>query len=71
MPQPPTGISTDDATAARLQVFQPGHVLAEQEAMLVSQVIALYLAPVCSTYMEAFRGTLANGKMANGAEIAS
>jgi HAE1 family hydrophobic/amphiphilic exporter-1 len=43
--------------------------LAVVGGLLVSQVITLYLTPVFYTYMESFRGKLANGKMANGAEV--
>jgi HAE1 family hydrophobic/amphiphilic exporter-1 len=37
--------------------------------LLVSQVITLDLTPVFYTYLESFRDKLANGKMANGAEV--
>jgi hydrophobic/amphiphilic exporter-1 (mainly G- bacteria), HAE1 family len=43
--------------------------LAVVGGLLVSQVITLYLTPVFYTYMESFRGKLANGKTANGAEV--
>jgi HAE1 family hydrophobic/amphiphilic exporter-1 len=43
--------------------------LAVVGGLLVSQVITLYLTPVFYTYMESFRGKLANGKMAKGAEV--